>query len=79
MSLINTGCILQKANSDAYVKYQDSVLEAKRGRLEIALLPGPRSGQFDLFTVTYFFSSGPVVKSENSAQVESHGPYQVYS
>ena len=43
MSLINTGCILiQKADSDAYVKYQDSVLEVKRGRLEIALSPGPR-------------------------------------
>ena len=36
MSLINTGCILiQKADSDAYVKYQDSVLEVKGGRLEI--------------------------------------------
>ena len=42
MSLINTGCILQKADSDVYVKYQDSVLEVKRGRLEITLSPGPR-------------------------------------
>ena len=42
MSLINTGCILQKADSDAYVKYQDSVLEVKRGRLGITLSPGPR-------------------------------------
>ena len=42
MSLINTSCILQKADSEFYVKYQDSVLEVKRGRLEIALLPGLR-------------------------------------
>ena len=42
MSLINTGCILKKADSDVYVKYQDSVLEVKRERLGIALLPGPR-------------------------------------
>ena len=42
MSLINTSCILQKADSDVYVKYQDSVLEVKRGRLGITLSPGPR-------------------------------------
>ena len=40
---INMGCILkQKADMDAYVKYQGSLLEVKRGRLETALLPGPR-------------------------------------
>ena len=43
MSLINTGCILiQKADSDAYVKYQDSVLDVERGGLGTALLPGLR-------------------------------------
>ena len=42
MSLINTSCILQKADSEFYVKYQDSVLEVKRGRLGITLSPGPR-------------------------------------
>ena len=42
MSLINTGCILKKADSDVYVKYQDSVLEVKRERLGITLSPGPR-------------------------------------
>ena len=42
MSLINTSCILQKADSESYVKYQDSVLEVKRGRLGITLSPGPR-------------------------------------
>ena len=42
MSLVNTDCILiQKADMDAYVKYQVSVLEVERGRLERALLPGP--------------------------------------
>ena len=43
MSLVNMGCILkQMADMDAYVKYQGSLLEVKRGGLETALLPGPR-------------------------------------
>ena len=43
MCLVNTGCILiQKADMDAYVKYQVSVLEVERGRLESTLLPGLR-------------------------------------
>ena len=43
MYLVNMGCTLtQKADMDAYVKYQGSLLEVKRGRLETALLPGPR-------------------------------------
>ena len=41
MSLVNTGCILiQKAEMDAYVKYQVSVLAVEQGRLEKALSPG---------------------------------------
>merc|ERR1712033_103591 len=41
--LVNMGWILtQKADMDACVKYQGSLLEVKRGRLETALLPGPR-------------------------------------
>ena len=43
MSLVNMGCFLtKKADMDACVKYQGSLLEVKRGRLETALLPGPR-------------------------------------
>ena len=38
MSLVNMGCILtQKADMDACVKYQGSLLEVKQGRLETAL------------------------------------------
>ena len=44
MSLVNMGCFLTtKADMDAYVKYRISLLEVKRGRLEMALLPGQRT------------------------------------
>ena len=40
MSLVHMGCTLkQRADVDAYVKYQDSVLDVERGKLETALSP----------------------------------------